>query len=233
MRIYVIGIGYRPFDKKSKEIILNADIILASGRLFDIFKRYEEFVTMKDRVEVINNVDATMNFIRSEIPGLKMQGFKPKTAVILASGDPMFYGIGRRTLEEFGEDMVEIFPDLSCIQVAFAKIKEPWDDAFLMSLHHGPDAQKRMEPKYGIKDIPSLLKEQRKIAVLTDKENNPARIADGILRSSAISRQLSGIRMYVCEKLGYPEEKITAGTAEDIAGMEFSEPNVVIIVKRK
>jgi precorrin-6Y C5,15-methyltransferase (decarboxylating) len=80
---------------------------------------------------------------------------------------------------------------------------------------------------------PSLLKEKRKIAVLTDKENNPARIADGILRSSAISRQLSGIRMYVCEKLGYPEEKITAGTAEDIAGMEFSEPNVVIIVKRK
>jgi precorrin-6Y C5,15-methyltransferase (decarboxylating) len=36
--------------------------------------------------------------------------------------------------------------------------------------------------------------------------------------------------MHVCERLGYPEEKITSGTPEEIAGMPFGEPNVVIIM---
>jgi precorrin-6Y C5,15-methyltransferase (decarboxylating) len=225
-KIYVIGIGYRAFDSKLREVILRADVILASARLFEIFGRYEEFELVRDKIEMINNVDATMNFVKSQISGLKSH------AVILGSGDPMFCGIGRRTVEEFGKEMVEIFPDLSSVQVAFAKIKEPWDDAFLMSLHPGPDARQRREPKYRREDIPSLLKEHRKIAVLTHMENNPSAIAEEILRSPALSHELHLISMYVCEKLGYPDEKITEGTAEDVAAMEFREPNVVIIQMR-
>jgi precorrin-6Y C5,15-methyltransferase (decarboxylating) len=223
-KIYVIGIGYKPFDKREKEIIMNAESILVSERLYDVFKRYEEFGAVKDRVEVINNVDATMTFVKSQISGLRSD------TVILASGDPLFCGIGRRTVKEFGKERVEIFPDLSSIQMAFARIKEAWDDAFLISLHHGPDAQARRSPKYEIKDIPSLLREHEKVAVLTDKENNPASIANEILLSPAVSHELPRIRMFICEKLGYPDECIINGTPEEMAAMEFSEPNVVIIL---
>ncbi|OGW41238.1 MAG: precorrin-6Y C5,15-methyltransferase (decarboxylating) subunit CbiT [Nitrospirae bacterium GWD2_57_9] len=37
--------------------------------------------------------------------------------------------------------------------------------------------------------------------------------------------------MYVCERLGYPDEKILRGTPEEIADRTFSDPNVVILIQ--
>ena len=221
-KIYVVGIGYKPLDKRARKIVLNSDIILASNRLFEVFKGYEVFEEVKDKVKAINNVDETINFIKSQISNLKSQNI-----VLLASGDPMFFGIGRRAVKEFGKEAVEILPDLSSIQMAFSRIKEPWDDAFLMSLHGGPDPEKRRRLLYGISDIPLLLQQHHKIAILTDKQNNPSEIAKAI-NSSPITRH-SSLILHVCERLGYTDEKITQGTPEEIAASGFSDPNVVII----
>lgn len=222
-KLYVIGIGYRPFDKTTKDIISNASIILASNRLFEVFKRYEEHEAVKDKVKVINNVDETIEFIRAELPSFR-------TIVLLASGDPMFFGIGKRVVREFGKDNVEIIPDLSSIQLAFAQIKEAWDDAFLISLHGGPDPEKRRRLPYEIKDIPFLLKKHNKIAILTDKENNPVKIAQTLLESVALSHcRTVALKIFVCEKLGYDDENVIEGAPEEIANKTFKEPNVVVI----
>lgn len=226
-KIYVIGIGYKPFGKREREIIYSSQFILSSSRLIEIFKKYKEFEKVKGRVKVINNVDETIDFIRAKLETLNSE---LKNIVILSSGDPMFFGIGRRVISEFGKDQVEIIPDLSSIQVAFSRIKEPWDNAFFMSLHRGPDPEKRRRLEHDIKDIPVLLARHKKIAILTDKENNPAEIAK-VLISSPITRKLSPL-MFVCESLGYPEEKIIQKEPKDIAGMSFSYPNVVIILLR-
>ena len=223
-KIYIIGIGYKPLDKRAREIIAGSQIILASKRLFEVFKGYEEYEAVKDKVKVINNVDETIAFIKSLSPNSQFPNI-----VLLASGDPTFFGIGRRAVREFGKDAVEIIPDLSSIQIAFSRIKESWDDAFLMSLHGGPDPEKRRRLPYELDDIPYLLQRHNKILILTDKENNPVVIAK--LLHSAISRQPSDLKMYICEKLGYPDEKITEGAPEEIAGMLFAEPNVVIVIK--
>ena len=143
----------------------------------------------------------------------------------------MFFGIGRRIINEFGKDIVEILPDLSSVQIAFSRIKEPWDDAFLMSLHRGPDPTKRRKLEYELKDIPLLLQRYKKIAILTDRENNPTKIAK-FLHSSPVTHQQQ-LKIYVCEKLGYPDEKVTGGKLDDIAAMSFSDPNVVIIIQKK
>ena len=133
-KIYVIGIGYKPLDKRAREIILNSEIILASKRLSEVFRGYEEYETVKDKVKIINNVDETIKFIHASLVT------RPSSFItLLASGDPVFFGIGRRAVREFGKDAVDIIPDLSSIQIAFSRIKESWDDAFLMSLHGGPD----------------------------------------------------------------------------------------------
>lgn len=58
--LYVIGMGYKPFDKRAREIILNSEVILASSRLFEIFKECDEFEIVKDKVKVINNVNETI-----------------------------------------------------------------------------------------------------------------------------------------------------------------------------
>ena len=223
-KIYVIGIGYKPLDKRERKIIYNSEIILSSSRLFEVFRRYREFGKVKEKVLVIDTVDETIEFIKSKIS----EHGEEDIITVLASGDPLFFGIGRRIINEFGKDKVDIMPDLSSIQIAFSRIKEPWDNAFLMSLHRGPDPQKRRSPKYEIKDIPALLERHKKIAILTDMENNPAEISK-VLISSTNARDLSPL-IFVCEKLGYPDEKITKGTPEEISAMSFSTPNVTVIL---
>lgn len=230
-KIYIIGIGYKPLDKRAREIIAGSHIILASKRLSEVFKGYEEYEAVRDKIKVINNVEETISFIKAHIkdtpPNPPLNKGEHGGVVLLASGDPTFFGIGRRAVREFGKEIIEILPDLSSIQIAFSRIKESWDDAFLMSLHGGPDPEKRRRLPYELDDIPYLLQRHNKILILTDKENNPVEIARVII--STLNSQLSTLTMYVCEKLGYPDEKITEGAPEEIAGMLFATPNVVII----
>ena len=231
-KIFVIGIGYKPLDGRAREIIVRSDLILASHRLFDLFKGYGEFEEVKDRVTVINNVEETLAFMKSQFAAQQSAGAAPRNIALLASGDPLFFGIGRRAAEEFGKENVEILPDLSCIQLAFARIKEPWDNAKLISLHGGPDPEKRRRLEFTLQDLPGLLERHGKVAVLTDRTYNPSVIAKELSpfasQQAAIGGQRS-VRIFVCEKLGYADEKVTEGTPEEISPMTFSDPNVVII----
>lgn len=223
-KIYVIGIGYKPLDKKGKIIICRSEFILSSSRLFKVFEKYEEFKKVKERVRVIDDVDETIKFIKSQIKKQKKCGL---IITVLASGDPLFFGIGRRVINEIGKERVEVIPDLSSVQIAFSRIKEPWDDAFFMSIHRGPDPEKTRYLKYDIKDIPALLEKHRKIAILTDKKNNPSEIAKVFVSSPF--KKVQPV-MYVCEKLGYFDEKITKGSPAVVLTMSFSSPNVVIVL---
>jgi precorrin-6Y C5,15-methyltransferase (decarboxylating) len=175
-------------------------------------------------------VDETIGFIRSQLSSPSLQGHRPGNIVLLASGDPLFFGIGKRAIEEFGKEHVEILPDLSSIQVAFARIKESWDGALLISLHGGPDPEKRRKLEYTLSDIPSLVARYTKLAILTDRENSPPKIAGELLRSGVAGHRKPAITLYVCEKLGYPDEQITQGNPEGISRMDFTDPNVVIII---
>ncbi len=218
--IYVIGVGYTPLSEEASGIVFDSDAILVSKRLNDVFMRYREYEQVTDRVRVINNVDNTLEFLHNNHTALKI--------TVLASGDPLFCGIGRRIAREFGKDSVMIIPDLSSMQVAFSRIKEPWDNALLMSLHGGPDPAKRRKTEYSPEDIPLLLERHGKIAILTDRVSNPPTIA-GIFRSAELVSKVKPI-FYVCERLGYEDEKITTGSPEEIEGLSFSDPNIVIIL---
>jgi precorrin-6Y C5,15-methyltransferase (decarboxylating) len=63
------------------------------------------------------------------------------------------------------------------------------------------------------------------LAILTDRENNPAEIAKVLIHSHILSPII-----FVCEKLGDPDERIIKGAPDDIAAMSFLTPNVVIIL---
>lgn len=221
-KLSIIGIGYRPLGTRERGVVLAAGDILASIRLYEVFKRYDEFDALRERIRVINKVPETIAFIREWFS-------RPAdhSLVLLASGDPFFFGIGRRMIEEFGSDRVEIFPDLSSVQTAFARINVPWDDAFFVSLHGGPDIAKRRKLPYEISDIPRLLERHGKMGILTDRENNPGVIV--AVLQYAFPNPKSGIVMHVCERLGYADEKIVSGTIDEIAGRTFADPNVVII----
>ncbi|HSW65104.1 MAG TPA: precorrin-6y C5,15-methyltransferase (decarboxylating) subunit CbiE [Dissulfurispiraceae bacterium] len=223
--INVIGIGYRPLDDLATEALLASDVVLASNRLMEVFPDYSEYPLVKDRLKIINNVDEVMSFIDEQIDS------DPAVTIgLIASGDPLFHGIGKRTLDRFGPAIVQIMPDLSSVQLASSLTKESWDDALLISLHGGPDPAKRRKLPYSLHDVPYLLAQHAKIFILTDKENNPAVIAE-MVASSSFSQSMA-ITMHVCEQLGYPTERIISGTPAELAGRNFREPNIVVIIRR-
>jgi precorrin-6Y C5,15-methyltransferase (decarboxylating) len=216
-KIHVIGIGFRPLEKRAKDVVLQSEAVLANSRLLDVFKKYDEYESVKDKIIVHGSVYETLDYIGDN--------YKKQKISLMAAGDPMFFGIGRLVTERFGKDDVEVFPDLSSLQVAFSKIRETSNGAYFISFHGGPDPAKRRKLEYELKDIPGLLGQYQKLGILTDKVNSPEKIAGAVIERTAL-------KVYVCEKIGYDDEKITEGTPKEIEEMSFAHPNVVIIIQK-
>ncbi|WP_209123204.1 precorrin-6y C5,15-methyltransferase (decarboxylating) subunit CbiE [Alkalihalobacillus sp. BA299] len=133
-----------------------------------------------------------------------------KRCVLLASGDPLFYGIGSYLSKKIP---VEIYPNISSIQEAFAKIQESWQDCTFISVHGR--AMKGLAQKVDGKD---------KVCLLTDETNSPAEIAKYLLSYGI--KEYDG---YVAEALGGENEKVVSLSLEEMAGYEGHPLNVVIL----
>jgi precorrin-6Y C5,15-methyltransferase (decarboxylating) len=214
-KIQIIGIGFRPLEEKVRDTLLGSEVVLTNRSLNEVFKRYDEYESVRDRIIVHGTVYEMLDYIDDN--------FREKKIALIAAGDPMFFGIGRLVTERFGQDAAEVYPDLSSMQVAFSRIKETENNALMISLHGGPDPKKRRKRKYDIAELPYLLKRHDKIGILTDRDNGPDKIAKGIFGVDA--------QIYVCEKIGYDDEKIIKGRPEEIAAMTFEYPNVVILTR--
>jgi len=140
---------------------------------------------------------------------------------VLASGDPLFFGIAKRLIHHFGEEQVRVFPALSSMQQAFSRFKIPWDDAAIVSLHGREENH-----------IAGRLLSHSKTFVFTDKKNSPNEIAQQIINYLQLignEKLLSKCRLLVAENLGSKEEKVTAGSLVEIADRTYSELNVLCI----
>lgn len=144
---------------------------------------------------------------------------------VLASGDPLFFGIGRTLLERFGPELVHITPALSAVQLACTRFKMPWDDLPLISLH-GRSA----------KDIAGKILGKPKVMLFTDHRNSPDRIAQElltVLEEHKDNGRKKRIRVRVAENLGLKDERICSGTLADIAGQKFSPLNMLLIEQQQ
>lgn len=130
-------------------------------------------------------------------------------AVILASGDPGFFGI-LRCLRERGLAAV-VLPAVSSVSLAFARAGLPWDDAQVASAH-GRD------PRPAV----NLCRAHPKVAVLTGPGCGPAELGAAL---AGWPRWL-----IVAEHLGTPGERVTACSPAEAAGREWADPNVVLVL---
>ncbi|MDQ0246598.1 precorrin-6Y C5,15-methyltransferase (decarboxylating) [Bacillus fengqiuensis] len=135
-----------------------------------------------------------------------------KQVVILASGDPLFYGIGGYLSKKM---KIDIYPYLSSIQLAFARMGESWQDAYFTSIHGR-----------SIKGLAQRIDGRSKVALLTDGENTPAKIADYLLSFGFME-----YKAFVGENLGGEEERCGWYDLHEMAKTEFSPLNVVILKK--
>jgi precorrin-6y C5,15-methyltransferase (decarboxylating) CbiE subunit len=95
-----------------------------------------------------------------------------RRCVVLASGDPCFFGIGPRLVERLGRQRVEIVPQVSSVALAFARLGLAWQDATVLSAHGRP-----------LQDLLGPAMRADKLAILTDDQNTPAAIAEALLAS--------------------------------------------------
>ncbi|EID44171.1 bifunctional cobalt-precorrin-7 (C(5))-methyltransferase/cobalt-precorrin-6B (C(15))-methyltransferase [Parageobacillus thermoglucosidasius] len=137
-----------------------------------------------------------------------------KRTVIIASGDPMFYGIGSYLADKLP---IEVYPTVSSVQWAFAKMGEKWQDAEFISVHGR-----------SMKGLAQRIDGCEKVAILTDETNSPNAIAKYLL-----SYGMTEYRAFVGENLGGRDERCRFFELEEMADAEFSPLNVVILQKTK
>jgi precorrin-6Y C5,15-methyltransferase (decarboxylating) len=133
--------------------------------------------------------------------------------VVLASGDPCFFGIGPLLARRLGAERVEIVPGASAVALAFARLGLPWHDATVVSAHGRP-----LEPAL------HLAQGAQKLAVLTDETNTPAVIARALL-----DRGTDDAPAYVFEHLGGVAERSVHEPLSGIAEQRFAALNVLVV----
>jgi precorrin-6B C5,15-methyltransferase / cobalt-precorrin-6B C5,C15-methyltransferase len=205
-QINIIGVGLGPQDLSAThlELIEGADILVGGRRILDWFNDHpgQKHVIDSDLSGLIDFIQANMDQTR---------------IVVLASGDPLFYGIGRYLKKKLGQDNLTFYPNVSSVAAGFARLKIPYDDAACVSLH-GRD---------NTAELWRALAESTKIAVLTDTVNTPAWLAEQLLK-----RPLPEFEMWVLERLGQSDERVACYEISEAAGLEFAQPNIVILLRR-
>lgn len=206
--INVIGIGLEGaagLSPTCQNIIETATILVGSDRHLNYFPE-----SSAKRI--------TWGDFTTTIQALKQHHQAGEKIVILASGDPLFFGIGRLLLNAFPPEELHFTPHISAVQLAFNRVKMPWQDAIIISLHGRSNEAL----------IQALQKGQDKIAVLTDFTHTPGAIANLYL-----ALQLpTNYHFWICENLGGSNEILHQLTASELQNYD-SEPLNIVILQRQ
>ena len=138
-----------------------------------------------------------------------------RQVVVLASGDPGFYGIAGTLLRVLPADEVEIVPHASALQVAYARAGLVWNDAVFTSAHSRPLAE-----------IVGWARRAPKLGILTDPKNTPGQIAETLLAAG-----LQDCRAVVAENLGMADEALTDTRLHDLPDRDFAPLNVLLLIQ--
>jgi precorrin-6Y C5,15-methyltransferase (decarboxylating) len=195
-RITVIGLDGRPLSQEAAGLLEGAAIV-AGGR-----RHLEELAVGPERATPLEG-DLSTALARIEGEG--------GPVVVLASGDPGFFGITRLLGERFGTANLHVLPAVSSVALAFARAGVSWDDAVTVSAHG-------REPRRAV----NVCRAHPKVAVLTSPDFGPAELA--------ASLHGLGRTFIIAERLGGPDERVFRGEAGSVLGKGWDAPNVVIVV---
>jgi precorrin-6Y C5,15-methyltransferase (decarboxylating) len=139
-------------------------------------------------------------------------------AVVLVSGDPLFFGLGRLLLETLPVESLTFHPHPSSVQLAFSRLKRPWQGATVISAHG-----RSMDEL-----VMALRRGDELIAVLTDPTHSPVAIGRLILDLGLPQTYT----LWVCENLGGEGEAVHSLTPETVLEQSFAALNVVVLQRQ-
>jgi precorrin-6Y C5,15-methyltransferase (decarboxylating) len=205
-RIHIVGVGgdgLAGLTSRARELLSSAEVVFGAETVLDLLPelRAERRPLGVDLHEATEQVRCLLG---------------KKRVVVVAGGDPLFYGVARYLCERLGKEAFEVLPHVSSMQLAFARVKETWEEAYLTNLATHP-----------LETVLDRIRVAETVGLFTSEKEGPPQIARQLL-----ARGLDYFRMYVCENLGGPDERVTQGDPSDLAEMEFDPLNVVILVRK-
>jgi len=154
-KIHVVGINSYVFEDLSSKL---QDLFLKTGNIAVPNSYFKEIKSWNE-----NGLEKKKSFFSSNstIELVKWIRIQKNDVILISRGDPLWFGIGRILLENFSKDELNFYPSNTCIQLAFSKLKIPWQDTVNVSIH-GRDSTKLVE---ALKARPSSL------SIITDSNN--------------------------------------------------------------
>jgi precorrin-6Y C5,15-methyltransferase (decarboxylating) len=205
-KIHVIGVGsdgLAGLTSRAKDLVSSAEVLVGSDAALRLLPEVSA-----ERVRIGSDLGDVTERLRAN--------FGRKRIVVVATGDPLFYGVARYLCDRLGKDRFEVLPHVSSMQLAFARVKETWEEAYLTDLSNR-----------SLDDVLDRIRGAETVGLFTSETYHPARVARELL-----VRGLDYFRAYVCENLGGKDERISQGELAEIQGMTFDALNVMIL-KRK
>jgi precorrin-6Y C5,15-methyltransferase (decarboxylating) len=204
-KIHIIGIGDDGLGgvvSPARQLIDEAQLLVgAEATLARIPKsKAERLVVGANLDEAVERIAAAGN----------------KRIVVLASGDPLFFGVARYLCDKLGKDRFEVVPHVSSMQLAFARVKESWEEAYLTDLANRP-----------LEQVLEKIRSATKAGLFTSDQAPPKAVA-----AALVERRIDYFSAYVCENLGSPDERVTQGELSEIATLDFAPLNVMILVRK-
>lgn len=133
-----------------------------------------------------------------------------RRVVVLASGDPGFFGIVRALAERFGPERLDVRPGVPSVAAAFARVGLPWDDAVVVSAH-GRDARTAV----------NLCRAYPKVAVLTGPGAGPAELGAALRAHARV--------LVVASALGSAAERVERVTPAEAAARDWGTAVSVVL----
>ena len=200
--INLIGLGPGNTDyitKIGEKLIQNSDVVIGGKRNLESIVDFEG-----EKIEISSNLKEIVEYINNN---------KHKQISVIASGDPLIYGIGRYLSKNIDKEDLNIVSGISSLQYIFSKVHIDMNDLYITSSHgKTPDFDYVLSHK--------------KVCMVTDKIIGPKEICKQIL-----DRNLEKT-IVVGENLSYDNERITIGSPEDILNLEDFDMCVVVILDK-
>jgi precorrin-6Y C5,15-methyltransferase (decarboxylating) len=201
--------GLAGLSRHWQDEILRADLVAAPARL------------LAD-LEVWRAGAPGPELLASDRPGELLQRLRQaleegQRVVLLASGDPLWFGIGRLLLQHLPCEQIRFHPAPTSLQLAFARLGRPWQDASWISLH-GRDP----EPLAA-----RLQQRPTALAVLTDPGRGGADEVRRILRASGLE---TTYQFWLGERLGHPAERLRQLTPADPLPEDLDPLHLVLLI---
>ena len=208
-KITVIGLGIcQPplLNAKALSALGSCDCIMGSPRQLESMA-HAQVVANQSRTQPASLCLPKLKHIAHEIKGFDH-------VVILASGDPLLFGIGKYLQSEFG-DQVTCISGVSSLQGACELTGLSLQDAQLVSLHGRP-----------LNHLKRHLQPHRTLLILTDQNSHPQAIAKVL-----VAANLGLSKIHVCERLGYEDQNQQQFIAQDLAtnSTPFASLHVTVV----